>query len=186
MIRSVCAAIFTIGLASSGFAQTSAEARKDASHAVLHAEKVPVLETLPLIEDETASTRRSDEEVIRRLIALAIVAVKGETNDQAVTFGLIAQFNATGYFSPEEQAFIDNTQPSGQDLIDMSWRYEGVHVLLWAMGLYPDIGRPDAIADVPLLAQTVQHAMDNCLQGFKAVPMQSFDYDMVRYSWSCP
>jgi len=39
---------------------------------------------------------------------------------------------------------------------------------------------------VPLLAQTVQHAMDNCLQGFKAVPMQSFDYDMVRYSWSCP
>jgi len=38
---------------------------------------------------------------------------------------------------------------------------------------------------IPLLAQTVQHAMDNCLQGFQAVPMQSFDYDFTRYSWSC-
>jgi peptide/nickel transport system substrate-binding protein len=38
---------------------------------------------------------------------------------------------------------------------------------------------------VPLLAQTVQHAMDNCLEGFEAVPMQSFDYDFTRYSWTC-
>ncbi|WP_202310342.1 ABC transporter substrate-binding protein [Mesorhizobium sp. L-8-10] len=39
--------------------------------------------------------------------------------------------------------------------------------------------------DVFLLTQTVQHAMDKCLTGFKAVPMQSFDYDFTRYSWTC-
>ncbi|MDB5538487.1 MAG: oligopeptide transporter, periplasmic oligopeptide-binding protein [Devosia sp.] len=39
--------------------------------------------------------------------------------------------------------------------------------------------------DVFLLTQTVQHAMDKCLTGFKAVPMQSFDYDFTRYSWKC-
>ena len=44
----------------------------------------------------------------------------------------------------------------------------------------------EQMVSIPLLAQTVQHAMDNCLQGFQAVPMQSFDYDMTRYSWSCP
>lgn len=38
---------------------------------------------------------------------------------------------------------------------------------------------------VPLLAQTVQHATDRCLSGFKPVPMQSFDYDFTRYSWGC-
>ena len=43
----------------------------------------------------------------------------------------------------------------------------------------------EQMVSVPLLAQTVQHAMDNCLQGFAAVPMQSFYYDFVRYSWTC-
>jgi len=39
--------------------------------------------------------------------------------------------------------------------------------------------------DVFLLTQRVQHAMDKCLVGFKAIPMQSFDYDFTRYSWTC-
>jgi peptide/nickel transport system substrate-binding protein len=39
--------------------------------------------------------------------------------------------------------------------------------------------------DVFLLTQNVQHAMDKCLTGFNAVPMQSFDYDFTRYSWTC-
>jgi peptide/nickel transport system substrate-binding protein len=43
----------------------------------------------------------------------------------------------------------------------------------------------DMQTDVFLLTQTVQHAMDKCLTGFAAVPMQSFDYDFTRYSWTC-
>lgn len=43
----------------------------------------------------------------------------------------------------------------------------------------------DAQPDVFLLTQRVQHAMDKCLTGFNAVPMQSFDYDFTRYSWTC-
>jgi peptide/nickel transport system substrate-binding protein len=39
--------------------------------------------------------------------------------------------------------------------------------------------------DVFLLTQNVQHAMDKCLTGYNAVPMQSFDYDFTRYSWTC-
>lgn len=33
--------------------------------------------------------------------------------------------------------------------------------------------------------QTVRHAMDNCLEGFRYVPMQSFDYNFSQYSWTC-
>ena len=40
-------------------------------------------------------------------------------------------------------------------------------------------------SDVYLMTQNVQHAMDKCLTGFNAVPMQSFDYDFTRYSWTC-
>ncbi|NTF46277.1 ABC transporter substrate-binding protein [Rhizobium rhizogenes] len=43
----------------------------------------------------------------------------------------------------------------------------------------------DLQPDVFLQTQTVQHAMDKCLEGFHAVPMQSFDYKFTRYSWTC-
>lgn len=36
-----------------------------------------------------------------------------------------------------------------------------------------------------LLTQRVRHGMDRCLEGFEAVPMQSFDYDFSRYTWTC-
>ena len=188
MFRSTCVALFAVCLAQPGLTQTPAQARKEASQTVLRAEGVPILETLPSIEDEAASTRHSDEDVIQRLIALAIVAVKGETNDQEMSLGLIKQFNATGYFSPAEQAFIDNPQPSDQDLIDMSWRYEGVHVLLWALGVYPDIGRPDAITDVPLLATTLRDLGPEGLRATARLRPQSQLLDaadlMYRYHWA--
>ena len=65
MFRSVYAAVVVLCLATSGFAQQGALVRKEASHTVLRAEGVPILETLPPIADEAASTRRTDEEVIR-------------------------------------------------------------------------------------------------------------------------
>lgn len=188
MFKSVCAVVLTLCLATQISADTSPEARKDASHTLLRAEGVPILENLPLVEDEANSTRRSDEEVIQRLIALAIVAVKGETNDHGMALGLVAQFNATGYFTPIEQAFINNTQPSEQDLIDMSWRYEGAHVMLWALGLYPDIGRPDAITDVPLLAETLRDLGPEGLRAKAHLRPQSQLLDatdlMYRYHWA--
>ncbi len=54
---------------------TEAEARKSRSVAVLEAGAVPVLPSLPLIETEATSLRRSEAEVVERLIALAV----GET-----------------------------------------------------------------------------------------------------------
>ncbi|HLW90458.1 MAG TPA: ABC transporter substrate-binding protein, partial [Roseiarcus sp.] len=39
--------------------------------------------------------------------------------------------------------------------------------------------------DVFLLTQRVQHAMDKCLDGYAPIPMQSFDYNMHNYKWTC-
>jgi peptide/nickel transport system substrate-binding protein len=53
--------------------------------------------------------------------------------------------------------------------------------------IYKDLQRKivEIQPDVFLLTQKVQHAMDKCLTGFDAVPMQSFDYNFTRYSWTC-
>ena len=75
---------------------------------------------------------------------------------------------------PNVDALIDQARATG-DVAEQARLYKEVQVIM-----------ADNMVAVPLLAQTVQHAMDNCLQGFQAVPMQSFDYDMTRYSWTCP
>ncbi|MGL4236850.1 DUF4272 domain-containing protein [Tabrizicola sp.] len=153
-LLSFVAALF---LALTGAAQADeAEARKARSIAVLEAEGVPYITHLPVIETEATSLRRSDEDVIHRTIALAIVAVKGETGDHALGQALIGQFAAEGYFTPDEQAFMDDPAPDEHTRLQFSWRYEGVHVMLWALGIYPDLGRPDQITDVPLLADTLR------------------------------
>jgi peptide/nickel transport system substrate-binding protein len=74
---------------------------------------------------------------------------------------------------PEVDAMIDAARATG-DVAEQAAIYKDLQARLAETG-----------ATVPLLAQTVQHAMDKCLQGFQAVPMPSFDYDFTRYSWSC-
>jgi peptide/nickel transport system substrate-binding protein len=74
---------------------------------------------------------------------------------------------------PEVDAMIDAARATG-DTAEQAKIYKELQAKL-----------DDMKPDVYLLTQTVQHAMDNCLTGFNAVPMQSFDYDFTRYQWTC-
>jgi peptide/nickel transport system substrate-binding protein len=74
---------------------------------------------------------------------------------------------------PEVDALIDAARATGDTAKQAEIYKELQHKLV------------DMQSDVFLLTQTVQHAMDKCLTGFNAVPMQSFDYDFTRYQWKC-
>jgi peptide/nickel transport system substrate-binding protein len=74
---------------------------------------------------------------------------------------------------PDVDAMIDAARATG-DTAEQAKIYKELQAKL-----------DDMKPDVYLLTQTVQHAMDNCLTGFNAVPMQSFDYDFTRYQWTC-
>ena len=65
-------------------------ARKARSVARITAMGVPVLDSLPVIASEDQALRRSDTEVAGRALALMIVALKGETGDQALIDDVIA------------------------------------------------------------------------------------------------
>jgi len=74
---------------------------------------------------------------------------------------------------PEVDTLIDAARATG-DVALQAEAYKAVQVRLM-----------DLMVSVPLLAQTQQHAIDTCLTGFHTVPMQSFEYDFHRYSWTC-
>ena len=126
-------------------------ARKARSVARITAMGVPVLDSLPVIASEDQALRRSDTEVAGRALALMIVALKGETGDQALIDDVIAQYRAHDLFTPAEQAFIKDPAPSEDRRVDMSWRYESVAVLLWAVGLIDTLPPPDQIIDAGML-----------------------------------
>lgn len=128
---------------------SEAEQRKARSVAVLKKEGVPYIEHLPLIEAAAEIKPRSTEEVALRAIALAVVAVKGETVDQKLALDLVKRFDIRSALSPEERAFIDNPSPSERDRVQFAWRYEALGVMLWALGFEEELGRPDKLVDVP-------------------------------------
>lgn len=128
-----------------------AEARKARSIAQLQREGVPVLDSLPVIATEAESTRRSLQEVVGRTAALIVVSVTGETGKAALAQSLTEQFGAREFLSPAEAAFLADPLADPQRRADFTWRYEGLAVMLWALGL-ADLPRPDRLVDVPALA----------------------------------
>ena len=124
-------------------------ARKAKSIGVIKGLGLPVTDHLPVVEDEASITPRSREEIAERALALAISAVKGESNDQKLVDSLITQFSAKQLFTPAELAFITNHSPTQQQLIDFAWQYECVHVLLWSLGHIEKLQPPNHVCDVP-------------------------------------
>lgn len=128
---------------------TSAQlARKRQSEMAVRALGLPILDSLPVVEDDAEVAPRTTEEVAIRAIATTLTGVKGETNDQQLVDKLVANFSADSAFSPKERAFIKAPTASKQTLVEFSWRYECTHVLLWALGYLPAVNPPDKQADV--------------------------------------
>lgn len=126
-----------------------AEDRKARSIARLQADGVPTIAHLPRIEEIEEARPRAAEEVARRAVALAVVAVFGETNDRDLIKKVIEQLSPGNDFTPKERAFLANSNPTDQERARFSWRYEALNVLLWAIGFIPHLDRPDHIVDVP-------------------------------------
>ncbi|MDO5604945.1 MAG: DUF4272 domain-containing protein [Paracoccus sp. (in: a-proteobacteria)] len=123
-------------------------ARKARSEGLLRAQGVRVLDSLPVIAGESRSLRRGDREVAQRLLGCMIAAVKGETDDPELGRSLVAQFGAADYLTPAEAAFILDPAPDPQWRMDMTWRYEGALILVWALGLRDGLPPGGEIADV--------------------------------------
>lgn len=133
-----------------------AQRRKARSMAVLRVEGVPVNTRLPVIITASASRRRPFARVVQRCVALAVVAAKAESGDHAIGQVLTKQFSAIDFFSAQERAFMDDPAPD-DDLRDrLIWRYEGAHVMLWALGIHERLGRPTRVINIAQLGVTMR------------------------------
>lgn len=140
--------------------------RKARSMAIVAERDIFVMAELPLIETESEAAFQTTEEIARRGVALMVLALYSEsmlnpeigyTVEEAWTYinPIIEQYGIEDDFSPAEKAYLENSNPTELELINYSWQYENLGVMLWALGLMDELPFPDYIVDVGLAVRRV-------------------------------
>src|SRR5262249_7959996 len=113
----------------------------------------------PIVADEEVILR-SPGEVARRAAALLAVAVRGEGLEQEKAIAILKSRGLWDAVSPAEQVFLEEEEPSRQDMVQFCWRYEGLGVMLWALKYVDELGLPETTCDVPRLAQIMLNVLN--------------------------
>lgn len=160
--------------------------RKAWAEDVLRAEGIPINSGLPMIESEAEIRLRTPREVADRLLALTIVAVKGEGLAQDDVDGFVRERGIRGLFTRRELAFIDDPDPDDHDRVQFSWRYEAAWILLWALKLADgQLGLPRDLSDVARLVQIVRDTPDLDRRGMQSANDILNEADLIfRCHWA--
>ena len=163
--------------------------RKARSTAILTKESVPQLASLPVIETENESKRRTTEEVAERAMALCIVAARGEGMELKMVNQLIKDFRLENALTPAERDFVKQESATELERAQFVWRYECCWVLLWSLGYVDELKRPDSICDVKFLVTLIKDkGRDKFIKDAKLRPQAEIldAADLIyRYHWAC-
>lgn len=153
----------------------------------LAAEGVRVNPHLPVIESEAETSLRSAQEVAGRLLALVIVAAKGEGLEPEHVGAFMAKRGILPLLTPKERAFIEDPAPSRHECVQFSWRYEAAWVLFWALGWVErgTLGLPRATCDVAGMVATVRDTDDLAARGLRRTNDVLNEADLIyRCDWA--
>lgn len=120
---------------------------------------VPPASMPPCLGDAEVVLRRPPQ-VFERALGLFYVAARGVAvlnGKQSVLAAMRAQ-NPRGIeaLTPKEKTFVNAEIPDAQTAVQMSWRYEALNVLLWALSIGPDqLESAGETVDVDALSQRV-------------------------------
>jgi hypothetical protein len=131
-----------------------ARERKARNDAAITARGWRVAQHLPPVPGEAEVRLRTPAEVLARASALCAVAFRAKTahTDQPIAVAELFERLPLAHaaLSPAEAAFFE-TDPVNEDVaVELSWRFECVPVLEWALGLRDTLAFPDGSEDVPL------------------------------------
>ncbi len=135
-------------------ASAASAARKARSEATLRAMGVPVLESLPAIEDADEVTLREPEAVARRVLALVLVSAKA-LGPLDFFDKVRPAYQPLAALSPAEQLFVAQASPGEADLLAFKWRVEALWALAWALRGVDELGSPTRMADTRAIVEMI-------------------------------
>lgn len=146
--------------------------RKARSDALLAQRKVAVPADLPPLVCEPELRLRAPEDVLRRMLALFVVAIRAESlgGDSPIAAADLQQRFPPAFaaLSDAERDFLAKEAPTSQETTQFLWRYEAILVLQWALGLQDALPFADAICDVSTISRT---AIERGTEGLRTQPV---------------
>lgn len=121
--------------------------RKVQIEAFLAQKHITINSNLPCTPSVSEVKMRSKQEIIDRAYGLLVVSAKGEGIEQ-VHIDKVVLEKRINSLSPYEKHIFEAQELTDQDRINSSWRYEALNVLLWALGVVPDLTYPSDMCDV--------------------------------------
>jgi len=133
--------------------------RKAHNDQVLAARQIAVPADLPPVVSEPELRLRTPEQILQRMLALFVVAIRAEslTGERPIAVDDLRKRFPPAFkgLTELERDFLVKDAPTEQEITQYLWRYEAILVLQWALGLQDALLFPDAICDVAALSSTV-------------------------------
>jgi hypothetical protein len=100
------------------------------------------------VDPESKVTIRTKDEVIDRAFVLCYLGLKSEGLEQVYLDKMDKDYGISSRLSPKEMAYVTAKQPTEQQKTDANWRYESLHVMLWALGFIDSLSYPEQMCNV--------------------------------------
>ena len=124
------------------------EERKRKTEELLKERGVPFIDWLPLTEPEEDVEPRSTKEIGERILCLFCLAgtANCERDDSFISY--LKEFDLWDALSKEEKLYLSNPTYQTQAQVNATWRLEALYLLVWAVGVVPELPFPTAQASV--------------------------------------
>ena len=175
-------------------------ARRARSIAALEEKGIPYMPELYVAVPEAEAKLRAPEEIARRLLAMFGVCVYSEARGGGEKWEGAQKYlrkidallggGLDDALTPNEKTYLAEKKPAQQNLVNFSWRYECCHVLLWALGIFEELGWPDKICDVSRMGKLIWN-LDGLADLLERAKMRSWEElldaaDLIlRCDWAC-
>ena len=172
----------------------TAQERKDISIEILKSQGVPFIDHLPLVYETSEVAPREKDEVIARAICsfaaiMCACTIKdnGELTDedkQGTKDFLDNRFGCIDKLTRMERRVIEG-EASCDEAVNMSWKYESLWALMWAMGLVNKLDFPKDTCDCDFVMKTFGSDFSERvkMRGTDEI-LQALDL-IYRYHWAC-
>jgi hypothetical protein len=128
----------------------TAEQRKKQTEKYLKSLNIPFIDHLPLIEEENEVKIRTAQEIAERILVLVYLAYVSEVVDERENVIDFLKTNSLwDKVSPDEKELFQKEELTDQETANISWRSEGVWLLLWTINKVEKLDLPTEQVEIP-------------------------------------
>lgn len=126
----------------------TAQERKEKTEFYLKQLNIPFNFGLPPIEEEGDAVIRSGPDIAKRIFILVYLGLYSEDVDKDIIIDFLKSEELWDSVSEYEKKLLLQKKLTEKDKIDISWRSEGIYIMLWTINKIEDLGLPIEQCDI--------------------------------------